>query len=162
MTVVDEEVPKLYYTVGEVVDKLSISPSSLREWETYFGLDVRRSRNKSRLFTSKEFETMQQIYYLLYVEKYTKSGAREKLKELRTNPTVAVNDSLLGGYANKKLEWYKRELMEQLVLRRKNWSSQIPDNEARDTLALVKARAHFDEINSIINLITNHEGSNRD
>lgn len=156
MTVVEEEVPKLYYTVGEVVDKLSISSSSLREWETYFGLDVRRSRNKSRLFTPKEFETMQQIYYLLYVEKYTKAGAREKLKELRTNPTVTVNDSLLGGYANKKLEWYKRELMEQLVLRRKNWSSQIPVDDSKDTTALVKARAHFDEINSIINLITNH------
>lgn len=161
MTAVEEEVPKLYYTVGEVVDKLSISPSSLREWETYFGLEVRRSRNKSRLFTPKEFETMQQIYYLLYVEKYTKSGAREKLKELHISPTITVNDSLLVGYANKKLNWYKRELMEQLVLRRKNWSSQIPDNETRDTLALVKARAHFDEINSIINLITNHEGSNR-
>lgn len=76
-----EEIKKKYYTIGEVASMLDVKPSLIRFWETEFTqLKPRKNRKGNRIYTEKEIDYLNQIYYLVKVRKYTLKGAKEKLK----------------------------------------------------------------------------------
>ncbi len=77
-----EEIKKKYYAIGEVATMLDVKPSLIRFWETEFPqLKPRKNRKGNRVYTDKEIEQLQQIYYLVKIRKYTLKGAKEKLKQ---------------------------------------------------------------------------------
>ncbi len=77
-----ERIKKKYYAIGEVATMLDVNPSLIRFWESEFPqLKPRKNRKGNRVYTDKEIEQLQQIYYLVKVRKYTLKGAREKLKQ---------------------------------------------------------------------------------
>ena len=79
MTQIPED--KRYFRIGEVSRIIGVAPYVLRYWETEFP-QVRPSRADSnqRTYQKKDLEIIQEIKRLLYEEKMTIEGARQKLK----------------------------------------------------------------------------------
>ncbi len=73
---------KLYFRIGEVSDIVGVKPYVLRYWETEFG-DVRPTKSKSgqRLYKRRDVELLMQVKTLLYEERYTIDGAKQRLRE---------------------------------------------------------------------------------
>ncbi|HUG02227.1 MAG TPA: MerR family transcriptional regulator [Longimicrobiales bacterium] len=76
--------PKEYYSIGEVCEIVGLKPHVLRYWETQFGvLSPSKNRSGNRVFRRKEIQLVLLVKRLLYEEKYTIEGARQKLEQLR-------------------------------------------------------------------------------
>ena len=74
---------KLFYTIGEAAQLFDIKPYVLRYWETEFTqLNPQKSETGQRVYRAKDIQVCQTIKRLLYVEKYTIAGAKQKLEEL--------------------------------------------------------------------------------
>jgi DNA-binding transcriptional MerR regulator len=80
-----EPIPdKRYFRIGEVSKISGVEPYILRYWETEFE-EIRPPRsNKQRLYRKKDVELILRIKQLLYDEKFTISGAKQKIKEERS------------------------------------------------------------------------------
>ena len=75
---------KAYYSIGEVCDLTGLKPHVLRYWETQFEvLSPTKNRAGNRVFRPKEIEVVLLVKHLLYEEKYTIEGARQKLLDMR-------------------------------------------------------------------------------
>ena len=73
-----------YYAIGEVCDLTGLKPHVLRYWETQFEvLHPGKNRAGNRVFRPKDIELILLVKHLLYEEKYTIEGARQKLDEMR-------------------------------------------------------------------------------
>ncbi len=74
---------KLYFRIGEVSDIVGVKPYVLRYWETEF-TDVKPSKSKSgqRLYKKRDVELLLRIKELLYDERFTINGAKQRLKEV--------------------------------------------------------------------------------
>jgi len=89
---------KLYYTIGEVKEITEIEPHVLRYWENEFPtLKPRKSNSGKRSYTRKDIDTIKHIKRLLYGEKFTIKGAKNKIKgietesKLKKKPRVKLN-----------------------------------------------------------------------
>lgn len=81
----DEPVAKkAYYSIGDVCDLTGLKSHVLRYWETQFEI-LRPTKNRAgnRVYRPKEVELILMVKYLLYEEKFTIEGARQKLREMR-------------------------------------------------------------------------------
>jgi DNA-binding transcriptional MerR regulator len=81
----DEPVAKkAYYSIGDVCDLTGLKPHVLRYWETQFDL-IKPTKNRAgnRVYRPKEVELILMVRHLLYEEKFTIEGARQKLHEMR-------------------------------------------------------------------------------
>ena len=75
---------KEYYSIGEVCDLLDLKPHVLRYWESQFPpLKPSKNRAGNRVYQRKEIRLVILVKRLLYDEKYTIDGARQKLEDLR-------------------------------------------------------------------------------
>ncbi|MEQ9570269.1 MAG: MerR family transcriptional regulator [Longimicrobiales bacterium] len=75
---------KAYYSIGEVCDITGLKPHVLRYWETQFEvLSPTKNRAGNRVFRPKDIELVLLVKNLLYEEKYTIEGARQRLLEMR-------------------------------------------------------------------------------
>jgi DNA-binding transcriptional MerR regulator len=73
---------KLYYSIGEAKEITGVEPHVLRYWETEFPtFRPKKSRTGQRNYTRKDIEQIFEIRRLLYEEKFTIKGAKNKLKE---------------------------------------------------------------------------------
>ena len=74
----DQEIQKLYYSIGEVSDRLELEPHVLRYWESEFDvLHPRKNRAGRRVYTSDDIAVVRRIQHLLKDEKYTIAGAKQ-------------------------------------------------------------------------------------
>ncbi|MGE4265906.1 MAG: MerR family transcriptional regulator [Deferribacterales bacterium] len=74
---------KLYYKIGEVCEITGLRPSVLRFWEKEFKqLRPSKSGGGQRFYTEKHIELVRMLMKMLYDEKYTIEGAKNKLKSL--------------------------------------------------------------------------------
>ncbi len=74
---------KLYYRIGEVSRITGVKPYVLRYWESEFRwMSPAKSRSKQRLYRKKDIETILLIKKLLYDERFTIAGAKQRLKEI--------------------------------------------------------------------------------
>ncbi len=75
---------KAYYSIGEVCDLAGLKPHVLRYWETQFEmLNPTKNRAGNRVYRPKEVEFVLLVKNLLYEQKFTIEGARQKLLEMR-------------------------------------------------------------------------------
>lgn len=73
---------KLYFKIGEVADIVGVPAYVLRYWETEFkAIKPQKSRSAQRVYRRRDVETLLKIKQLLYVDKFTIAGARQRLKE---------------------------------------------------------------------------------
>src|SRR5687768_12127033 len=75
---------KEYYAISEVCDLVGLKPHVLRYWETQFPvLNPSKNRSGNRVYQRKEIKLILLVKHLLYKEKYTIDGAKQRLAELR-------------------------------------------------------------------------------
>jgi len=80
----DQIAKKVYYSIGEVCDLTGLKPHVLRYWESQFDvLNPTKNRAGNRVYRAKEIELVLLVKHLLYEEKYTIEGAKQRLQELR-------------------------------------------------------------------------------
>lgn len=75
----DEPVQE-FFSIGEVCQLTDLKPHVLRYWESQFRfLNPAKNRSGNRVYQRKEVELIQLVKHLLYTEKYTIDGARQKV-----------------------------------------------------------------------------------
>jgi DNA-binding transcriptional MerR regulator len=80
----DQKIKKLYYSIGEVSQITSLKAYVLRYWETEFAeLRPKKNRTGSRIYNLDDIKLVFLIKRLLYEDKYTIAGARQRLQQLR-------------------------------------------------------------------------------
>ena len=83
---------RMFFKIGEVADITRLKPYVLRFWETEFKeLAPQKATNKQRKYTKQEIEKLLLIKKLLYEEKFTIEGAKQKLKEMKNKKHTPVN-----------------------------------------------------------------------
>ena len=69
-----------FYSIGEVCALTDLKPHVLRYWESQFKvLSPAKNRSGNRVYARKEVELILLVKHLLYTEKFTIDGARQKL-----------------------------------------------------------------------------------
>lgn len=107
---------KAYYSIGEVRGLTGIESHVLRYWETRFDV-LRPIKNQAgnRVYRPREVELVFLLKRLLYEEKYTVDGARQKLAQMHRKGGLAkARKEALGPELRRHLGNDLRELMEIL------------------------------------------------
>lgn len=85
MTIVPD---KMGFKIGEVSEMLGLKNHILRYWETEFPvLKPQKAQNNQRMYTKKEIEKLLLVRKLLYVDKFSISGAKRALREWQSDRT---------------------------------------------------------------------------
>ncbi len=84
-----------FFSIGEVCAMTDLKPHVLRYWESQFRfLNPAKNRSGNRVYQRREIELIQLVKHLLYTEKYTIDGARQKVDAHRRSgalkPTARV------------------------------------------------------------------------
>lgn len=78
-----------FYSIGDVCSLTDLKPHVLRYWESQFKvLHPAKNRSGNRVYARREVELILLVKQLLYIEKYTIDGARQKLDEHRRNGSL--------------------------------------------------------------------------
>ena len=73
-----------FFSIGEVCELTELKPHVLRYWESQFRfLHPAKNRSGNRVYQRREIELILLVKHLLYAEKYTIEGARQKIDEHR-------------------------------------------------------------------------------
>lgn len=90
---IEQDLTKLYYSIGEVAEMFDVSNSLIRYWETEFNV-LKPSKNKKgdRRFMVKDIRTLERIYTLVKERGFTLEGAK---KELRKKPQLQIKEKVV-------------------------------------------------------------------
>ena len=78
-----------FFSIGEVCELTDLKPHVLRYWESQFRfLNPAKNRSGNRVYQRREIELIMLVKHLLYTEKYTIDGARQKVDEHRKAGTL--------------------------------------------------------------------------
>ena len=73
-----------FFSIGEVCALTDLKPHVLRYWESQFRfLNPAKNRSGNRVYKSREVELIMLVKHLLYTEKYTIDGARQRIDQYR-------------------------------------------------------------------------------
>ncbi len=85
---------KRYFRIGEVSSITGMEPYVLRYWETEFPkINPARSRSGQRLYKKHDVEIILEIKDLLHRRRFTIAGAKQHLKQRKTDPATAAAGS---------------------------------------------------------------------
>lgn len=89
---------KRYYRIGEVSRITDVKPYVLRYWESEFRwMAPQKSRSKQRLYRQRDVDIILLIKKLLYEQRYTIAGARQKLREMGVGRALDSGTLVLEG-----------------------------------------------------------------
>ncbi len=98
-----------FFSIGEVCALTDLKPHVLRYWESQFRfLSPAKNRSGNRVYKSREVELIMLVKHLLYNEKYTIEGARQRIEQYRRT------GELKGQAARAASRATLREVREQL------------------------------------------------
>ncbi|MGH7583478.1 MAG: MerR family transcriptional regulator [Gemmatimonadales bacterium] len=73
-----------FFSIGEVCALTDLKPHVLRYWESQFRLlNPAKNRSGNRVYKAREVELIMLVKHLLYTEKFTIEGARQRLDQYR-------------------------------------------------------------------------------
>ena len=73
-----------FFSIGDVCTLTDLKPHVLRYWESQFKfLHPAKNRSGNRVYQRREIELIMLVKQLLYTEKYTIDGARQKIDEYK-------------------------------------------------------------------------------
>jgi DNA-binding transcriptional MerR regulator len=79
-----EEPVQEFFSIGDVCALTDLKPHVLRYWESQFRfLNPAKNRSGNRVYQRREVELIMLVKHLLYTEKYTIDGARQRIEEQR-------------------------------------------------------------------------------
>ncbi len=119
-----------FFSIGDVCLLTDLKPHVLRYWESQFRfLNPAKNRSGNRVYQRREVELIQLVKHLLYTDKYTIDGARQKVDEYRKGGTVkgAARDAL----AVETLAELERELTRLTAIL--DGSERVPPSEDDNT-----------------------------
>ena len=77
---------KLFYKIGEVAKMFKVNVSLIRFWEKEFDiLKPKKNKKGNRLFSKKDVDNLTIIYHLVKERGFTLEGAKQKLKENKSD-----------------------------------------------------------------------------
>jgi DNA-binding transcriptional MerR regulator len=128
-----EEPVREFFSIGDVCELTDLKPHVLRYWESQFRiLAPAKNRSGNRVYTRREVEFVQLLKHLLYTEKYTIEGARQKIDEHRKDG--ALRSEARGALAAETIADVERQIAELLAVLDR--SKAVPDrNEAAEERA---------------------------
>ena len=98
-----------FFSIGEVCALTDLKPHVLRYWESQFRfLNPAKNRSGNRVYKSREVELIMLVKHLLYIEKYTIEGARQRIEQYRKSGELKTHASRAASRTTL------RELREQL------------------------------------------------
>ena len=104
-----------YYSIGEVCALTELKPHVLRYWESQFKLlNPAKNRSGNRVYARREVELILLVKHLLYAEKYTIDGARQKLDEHRKGGSLRT--AARAALEVQTIESVERELADLLAV----------------------------------------------
>ena len=104
-----------FFSIGEVCALTDLKPHVLRYWESQFRiLSPAKNRSGNRVYRSREVELILLVKHLLYTEKYTIEGARQKVEEHKKSGDLKI--VARAALSLETLESMERELKEILSL----------------------------------------------
>ena len=105
------EIPdKFYFKIGEVSRILGVKPYVLRFWESEFRISPTKNKSQHRVYKRQDVETLIEIKRLLYEERFTIEGAREKLKEHAKNRHQQLSLGLAENSFKAELKRIKKDI----------------------------------------------------
>lgn len=113
-------IKKLYYSISEVSQLTSLKQYVLRYWETEFP-ELRPTKNRAgnRIYRPKDIKLVFLIKKLLYEDRYTIEGARQKLKSLKLDDSNLQSKELRSSWKNQiAISEIKRDLQDLLEMLR--------------------------------------------
>lgn len=91
----DPVAKRVYYSIGEVGLLTGLKPHVLRYWETQFdAVSPGKNRGGSRVYRVDDIRAILLVKRLLYEERFTIEGAKQKLDEMRREGALG-NESAL-------------------------------------------------------------------
>jgi DNA-binding transcriptional MerR regulator len=109
-----------FFSIGDVCELTDLKPHVLRYWESQFKfLSPSKNRSGNRVYTRREVELVMLVKHLLYTEKYTIEGARQKVDEQRRSG--GVKPAARAGLDTETVQLLEKELLVILdILERKD------------------------------------------
>jgi len=84
---------KVFFKIGEVAEIVGVATHVLRYWENEFkSIRPQKSKSQQRVYRRRDVETLLKIKHLLYGEKYTIAGAKQRIEESRDEVPTAEPD----------------------------------------------------------------------
>jgi DNA-binding transcriptional MerR regulator len=81
-----------FYSIGEVCALTDLKPHVLRYWESQFRfLNPAKNRSGNRVYKGREVELIMLVKHLLYTEKFTIDGARQRVDQYRRTGELRVS-----------------------------------------------------------------------
>lgn len=73
-----------FFSIGDVCQLTDLKPHVLRYWESQFRfLSPAKNRSGNRVYQRREIELIMLVKHLLYSEKFTIEGARQRIEQFR-------------------------------------------------------------------------------
>ena len=108
----EEELKKLYYSIGEVAQMFDVNTSLIRFWEKEFpALKPKKNKKGNRLFTPKDIVKIDKIYTLVKVKGFTLDGANKALKDKTTDYNLEELESFDKSELIQRLKSIKHKLL---------------------------------------------------
>ncbi len=86
----EDNVARIYYTIGEVANMFKVNTSLIRYWEKEFDIiQPKKNKKGNRLFTQKDVDNFHLIFNLVKERGFTLKGAKDKL---RKNPEDSLKE----------------------------------------------------------------------
>ncbi|MCD6384645.1 MerR family transcriptional regulator [Candidatus Sumerlaeota bacterium] len=117
---------KLFYKIQEVSDITGVKPYVLRYWETEFPtLNPEKDERDQRRYRKSDIELILQIKHLLYEERYTIAGARQRLQSEFKKPKAKKSTSSASEKKTKSSQKQLKKLQQELRSLRSELQSLI-------------------------------------
>lgn len=112
----EDQLTKLYYSIGEVAGMFEVNTSLIRFWEKEFpAISPKKNKKGKRLFTPKDILKIERIYILVKEEGYTLDGAKKALNSKSGSSSVLEQSELTETTTNEevidRLEVIKKRLI---------------------------------------------------
>ncbi len=107
---------RLYFRIGDVAELADVKPHVLRYWETEFSvIQPQKSSAGQRVYRRSDVETVLLIKHLLYQERYSIEGARQRLRELRKDGELKkFKNVVLAPQASSEFDQAREQSLKQL------------------------------------------------
>lgn len=141
-----QSIPKrISFKIGEVADLVGVKSFVLRFWETEFDLlKPKKASNNQRMYSKKDVEVSFLIKKLLYRDRFSIEGARNVIKQARTQMKTEVSKFEEASTAKQKMETLTKLQNEKLA------EMQIRSNESElpqvDRLVIETIHESVDQI----------------
>jgi len=136
-------IKKLYYSISEVSKLTSLKQYVLRYWETEFG-ELRPAKNRAgnRIYRLSDIKLIFFIKKLLYDEKFTIEGARQRLKQTFGEKPIQMMIPFNEYSKDEFIHELQKDLLEILDLLNNNSNEEIQESEEIEPEELAEEPEH--------------------